>query len=1131
MAVTYGFYNALNHDRLYDAIQMSSIFDGIIRDGIFSTIGESLTVKAPEDGLYVNVGSGRAWFNHSWTLNDTDYPIEAEEAEVVLDRIDAVVLEVNNNETVRANSIKFIKGTPSSNPVRPTLTHNAEVNQYALAYVNIRAGQSTIFQADITNVIGTDETPFVTGLLQQVSIENLILQWEAEFRDHFSNWVATNEHEYETWSADMQSQYTAWMTTKMTQYQTWFDQMKAEGDEDLAEFDAWFQHMKDQLDEDAAGHLQAEIDALALSAEKGSVVTVSTINTSLYGRTVTISQGSESRTATFNNSGVAVFESIPYVGTVTVSSTDGTQTAESTLDIPYFGRYSVNIAFWAATVNISTTSSEFYNKEISVAKDGSTITTISFNNEGSASYIAMAPGLYTFNVNYEGMDFSSSVQVTEETTYNVVLNAWTATVSIATGLTDLYGRAITISKGGITVGTTNFDSTGRASYKAHETGTYVISATDSGGHTYSAQVDITEETLYEVSLGKPDGKTATPVNDISIWLACAGITDKAYTTLSQVLSDTATLEALVSDSNACDYMARSTNWASGVAADANAMALIGKFDYCANKLLSNTTWAETIAGSAYIDSVLNVKVPTMTSNTTPSGECSAGTFYSGYYPYYAFDGNVGTRWLSANGTTSENAWIRYGFNNSVKANVVKIAAPDNQSTYFIKNFIVQGSDDSTNWTDLYTGVTSSNTESHVETFVLSNTNNYSYYQIKVIDTWNGALPNNISVGWIQFYGRADQTEYQALVPTMTSNTTPSGECSGVFVYDNEPWKAFDGNGDASTSVRSLDYHGNDFSITYKFENPICVLKSYVYANVPSYQITSYKIQASNDGNDWIDLTGPITNNYSGISTVLNNTNSYLYYRVQVLNGYVNTASINEIQFYNKKEGVVFHSAANDTIYYMENGSPVILATTDANGKAYVDKSNLPEEGWKTLYSTVAKNPNNLSEDYSKVIHFSEDLSEVYVMPDGALYWYGWDNPDMPLACYAISNASSNLKAPVVYEDATNYRGVTGQNGRGIYACDKKISGYTKLKIYSKQVYKADANASNGMALMTTTNFAAPLTGLAYESLTSTNAGKYHENEILTLNDTIDDKYVMIHIVDTGNTSSHTNLLFYALWLE
>ena len=223
MAVTYGFYNALNHDRLYDAIQMSSIFDGIIRDGIFSTIGDTMIVTAPEDGLYVNVGSGRAWFNHTWTLNDTAYPIEAEQAEVVLDRIDAVILEVNSSAEVRANSIKFLKGTPSSNPVKPTLTHNAEVNQYALAYVRIRAGQTTIFQSDIENAVGTDETPFITGVLQQVSIETLLKQWETEFNTYFTNFQNTS----------------------------------------TTEFDDWFQRMKDQLSQDAAGNLQLQIDDIA----------------------------------------------------------------------------------------------------------------------------------------------------------------------------------------------------------------------------------------------------------------------------------------------------------------------------------------------------------------------------------------------------------------------------------------------------------------------------------------------------------------------------------------------------------------------------------------------------------------------------------------------------------------------------------------------------------------------------------------------------------------------------------------------------------------------------------------------------------------------------------------------------
>ena len=538
MALTYGFYNALNHDRLYDAIQMSSIFDGIIRDGIFSTIGTSLVVTAPEDGMYVNVGPGRAWFNHTWTLNDTLLPVEAEQSEVVLDRIDAVALEVNAGAEVRANSIKFIKGTPSSNPVRPTMIHNAEVNQYALAYVRIRAGQTTIFQADVTNVVGTDETPFVTGLLQQLSIENLILQWEAEFRDHFSNWVTVNEAEYDTWTTNMQNSYTAWMNGKMAEYAAWFATMEEAGADDLAEMDTWFQHMKDQLDEDAAGHLQAEIDALSESAEKGSVVTVTTTNSSLYGRTVTISQGGESRTASFDNTGTAIFESIPYVGTVSISSTDGIQTASGTLNIPYFGRYSVAIAFWAATINITTTSSEFYGKTIKVAKNGTIISTISFNNSGNATYTADSVGTYTFTVTYDGTDFDQSVSVTAETTYYVTINAWIATLNMTATISTLYGRAITISKGGATVGTTAFDSSGRATYKVHESGTYTISSTDSGGRTYSQTVNVTAQQGYNVSLGTIT-RTVTlysAANDTVIFTDATG-TKTATTNSSGVASN------------------------------------------------------------------------------------------------------------------------------------------------------------------------------------------------------------------------------------------------------------------------------------------------------------------------------------------------------------------------------------------------------------------------------------------------------------------------------------------------------------------------------------------------------------------------------------------------------------------
>ena len=168
MSVTYGFYNSLNGDRRYDANQMSAIFDGLIIDGVFASIGTAFVVQANE-GLSINVGIGKAWFNHTWTVNDSIMPMTAPESEVLLDRIDAIILDIDGTENVRANSIMFIKGTASSNPIRPTMISQQTHHQYPLCYIYRAAGSNEIVQADITNAIGTNETPFVTGILQTMS--------------------------------------------------------------------------------------------------------------------------------------------------------------------------------------------------------------------------------------------------------------------------------------------------------------------------------------------------------------------------------------------------------------------------------------------------------------------------------------------------------------------------------------------------------------------------------------------------------------------------------------------------------------------------------------------------------------------------------------------------------------------------------------------------------------------------------------------------------------------------------------------------------------------------------------------------------------------------------------------------
>ena len=255
MSVSSGFFNSLNGDRKYNAAQMSAIFDGLIIDGVFASIGTAFAVKAA-GGLTVNVGVGKAWFDHTWTVNDSILPMTAPEAEVLLDRIDAVVLEVNGTESVRENTIKFVKGNPSSAPSRPTLTNEGNVHQYPLCYIYRKYGTAVINQADITPMVGTESTPFVTGILQTISLDELLGKWQDEL-DRFTD---ARSQEVDDWIAQEESDFTAWfnkMKADLQQEQTVLDRWIAS---ERADFLAWYNQMKDQLSGDVAGNLQLEID-------------------------------------------------------------------------------------------------------------------------------------------------------------------------------------------------------------------------------------------------------------------------------------------------------------------------------------------------------------------------------------------------------------------------------------------------------------------------------------------------------------------------------------------------------------------------------------------------------------------------------------------------------------------------------------------------------------------------------------------------------------------------------------------------------------------------------------------------------------------------------------------------------
>lgn len=229
------------------------------------------------------------------------------------------------------------------------------------------------------------------------------------------------------------------------------------------------------------------------------------------------------------------------------------------------------------------------------------------------------------------------------------------------------GCTVTLTKGAKTVTCTEVSS-GVYEGGIDEYGTWAVNNVTLG---YSRNFTVDAVKIYNLSF-IPDGRTVTPVNDVQTLLHCAGIFDKGYTVLSQLLADTASLYTIITDNNAIDYLVRSTSFASGTAGDSTAMNYIGSDNYAADTLLADTTWCTAIFNSAYMSSVLNATVPVMTSATAPSGIVSCNSNYSGHEGYKAFDASASTSWFpNSIASNMVGSYIEYEFTDTVSIHGIK----------------------------------------------------------------------------------------------------------------------------------------------------------------------------------------------------------------------------------------------------------------------------------------------------------------------------------------------------------------------------------------------------------------------------------------------------------------------------
>lgn len=246
-----GFWNSIDGDRTYSAEDMAIPFEGIITEGVFANWGDAFKATVI-DGSTITIGSGKAWFSKKWVQNDSVYQMSinvSEYASSTEPRTAVVSLDLKVEPYYRF--AKFSTDEQryygSYEELLNAITdRKAGRNSLPLFAINFAAGDSSLQQSNITNLVGTSWCPYVTAPVQTVTVDDIRGKWDASYNALMKDIVSNAQ-------------------TKANEAESNFE----------ASFNTWFLTLKNQLNANQAANLQNQITSLTNQLNK--LVTTGTV--------------------------------------------------------------------------------------------------------------------------------------------------------------------------------------------------------------------------------------------------------------------------------------------------------------------------------------------------------------------------------------------------------------------------------------------------------------------------------------------------------------------------------------------------------------------------------------------------------------------------------------------------------------------------------------------------------------------------------------------------------------------------------------------------------------------------------------------------------------------------------------
>lgn len=149
MAFSYGFFDSKGLDRTYTAENFCDYLGSIICNGIQDNYGQKFSLTAATSGLKVTLGTGKAWIDGHYFINDSRYSIDLTEfQDESLPRYVTISIVLDTSENARKIAVEVTSGTPAENPTLPPFETTENRKRLLLYGVRLNVGATSLSSFD-----------------------------------------------------------------------------------------------------------------------------------------------------------------------------------------------------------------------------------------------------------------------------------------------------------------------------------------------------------------------------------------------------------------------------------------------------------------------------------------------------------------------------------------------------------------------------------------------------------------------------------------------------------------------------------------------------------------------------------------------------------------------------------------------------------------------------------------------------------------------------------------------------------------------------------------------------------------------------------------------------------------------